>query len=108
MVDGTYRLTIDGTKITRNGQQLDSNADGVAGDTFVLGAVASDNFYAWYADIDGDGVLGIVDFGQFRNTFGKTSSMPGFDPRFDYDADGVIGIIDFGQFRARFGKPKPT
>ncbi len=108
LVDGTYRLTIDGTKITRNGQQLDSNADGVAGDTFVLGAVASDNFYAWYADIDGDGVLGIVDFGQFRNTFGKTSSMPGFDPRFDYDADGVIGIIDFGQFRARFGKPKPA
>ncbi len=106
LIDGYYQLTIDGSKITRNGQALDTNGDGQGGDSYTIGANESDNFYALYGEVDSDGILGITDFGQFRNTFGRSSGQAGFNPIFDYDFDGIIGIIDFGQFRNRFGKPR--
>ncbi len=107
LVDGYYQLTVDGTKILRAGQMLDANSDGVSGDQVVLGAVESDNFFAIYGDTNGDGVVGIAEFGQFRASFGKTQADPGYNAMFDYDRDGAVGVSDFGQFRSRFGKPKP-
>ncbi len=108
LVDGYYRLTVDGTKISRGGQQLDTNGDGVGGDTYVLGAVEADNFFAQFGDTSGDGLVGVAEFGQFRSSFGKLSSDAGFDVRFEFDGDGAVGVSDFGQFRSRFGKPKMT
>ena len=105
--DGYYRLTIDGTKITRAGRQLDANGDGIAGDTYTLGAVESDNFFALYGDTSGDGIVGVVEYGQFRSTYAKTDVDFGFDPRFDYESDNLVAVTDFGQFRARYGKIKP-
>lgn len=104
--DGYYQLTIDGSLITRNGQQLDINGDGQTGDTFTLGASEADNFFALYGDTSGDGVVGVTEFGQFRNAFGKSTGQLGYDDLFDYEGDGVVGISDFGQFRNRFGKAK--
>lgn len=104
--DGYYRLTIDGTKITRGTQQLDANGDGIGGDVVVLGAVESDNFFALYGDASGDGLIGVAEFGLFRSSFGKGSGDPGYDDRFEYEGDSTIGVSDFGQFRSRFGKPK--
>ena len=104
--DGYYQLTIDGSLISRNGQQLDINGDGQTGDTYTLGASEADNFFALYGDTSGDGVVGVTEFGQFRNSFGKSTGQPGYDDLFDYEGDGVIGISDFGQFRNRFGKAK--
>ncbi len=104
--DGYYRLTIDGTKITRGAQQLDANGDGVGGDQVLLGSAESDNFFALYGDVSGDGLVGVTEFGLFRSTFGRGSSDVGYDARFEYEGDNVIGVSDFGQFRSRFGKPK--
>ena len=108
LVDGYYRLTIDGTKITRGGQQLDTNGDGIGGDIYTLGSVEADNFFATFGDTSGDGVVGVAEFGEFRSSFGKSSSTVGYDARFDYENDAAVGISDFGQFRTRFGKPKMT
>ncbi len=104
--DGYYMLTINGTQILRNGQALDLNLDGVGGDSLVRGEQESDNFFALFGDTNGDGVVGIAEFGQFRASFGKLSSDPAYDARFDYEQDGAVGVSDFGQFRSRFGKPK--
>jgi len=104
--DGYYQLTIDGSKITRAGQQLDSNGDGVGGDTYILGTNEADNFFALYGDTNADGLVGIAEFGEFRNSFGKTTGQPGYVDWMDYDNDGAVGVADFGQFRSRFGKPK--
>ncbi len=82
LVDGYYRLQIDGTKVTRGGQQLDINGDGIGGDLYTLGSLESDNFFATYGDTTGDGIVGVAEFGQFRSTFGKSSSDAGFDARF--------------------------
>ena len=104
--DGYYELTVNGGRILRAGNQLDSNQDGVGGETYVRGASETDKFFALYGDTDGDGLVGIVEFGRFRNTFGKSSVDASYDRLFDYDGDGHIGVADFGQFRNRFGKPK--
>ena len=104
--DGYYQLNIDGTKIHRGSQTLDVNQDGTGGDSYVLGDDEVDNFFALYGDTNGDGIVGVAEFGQFRTAFGKLAGQPGYSPQFDFEGDGVVGIADFGQFRSRFGKPK--
>ena len=104
--DGYYQLNIDGTKLTRAGQSLDINQDGTGGDSLVIGDDEADNFFALYGDTNGDGLVGVAEFGQFRSAFGKTSSVIGYNILFDFEGDGSIGVSDFGQFRSRFGKPR--
>ncbi len=106
LLDGYYELTIQGGRILRSGNRLDANQDGVGGDVFVRGANETDNFFALYGDTNGDGLVGIAEFGQFRNAFGKTLGDPLYDRVFEYEGNGAIGVSDFGQFRSRFGKPK--
>lgn len=106
LVDGYYELTVDGSKI-RNGElQADFNGDGTGGDGLVIGAAETDNFFALYGDTNGDGLVGIAEFGEFRASFGKTDQEAGYNALLDYDRDGAIGVSDFGQFRSRFGKAK--
>ncbi len=106
LLDGYYQLTIDGTKIHRGTQLLDTNQDGAGGDSYQFGTAEVDKFFSLYGDTDGDGIVGVAEFGQFRSTFGKSTADAGFNPFFDYENDGIVGVSDFGQFRSRFGKPK--
>ena len=105
LLDGYYQLTIDSTKVRRAGTQLNLDGDnnGLAGGNFVRGTSATDNFFAFYGDTSGDGSVGVAEFGQFRSSFGKLPSDPGYNLLFDFDGGGV-GVADFGQFRSRFGR----
>lgn len=105
LVDGYYQLTIDNSKVRRAGTllRLDGDNDGVPGGNFVRGTSATDNYFAYFGDSNGDGTVGVAEFGQFRSTFGKLPSDPGYNALFDFDGGGV-GVSDFGQFRARFGR----
>ncbi len=105
--DGYYQLTIFGAsvRLRSNNLAFDGNGDGIAGGDYLLGAQQADNFFALFGDTNGDGLVGVTEFGQFRSTFGKQSSDVGYNPLFDFDNDFVIGVADFGQFRNRFGKP---
>lgn len=104
--DGYYELLIDGTKIHRGTQLLDTNRDGIGGDTLVVGASEADKFFALFGDTNGDAVVGVSEFGEFRAAFGKSQNDPGYRALFDYDLDGQVSVADFGQFRNRFGRPK--
>lgn len=106
--DGYYQLTVDGSQVHRGTQQLDANRDGVGGDVASIGTQEADNFFALYGDTNGDGVVGVEEFGQFRSSFGKSIGNVGYSSLFDFEGDGVVGISDFGQFRSRFGRPKMT
>ncbi len=92
LADGDYTLTTLDTLTDSAGNQLDGDKDGNAGGN------ATDNFFRFFGDVNGDRTVNIVDFFQFRNAFRGT-----YNAAFDYNGDGAINIIDFFQFRSRFG-----
>jgi choice-of-anchor C domain-containing protein len=103
LLDGNYRLQINATDVTRDGQEMDGDRDGVVGGDLVRGENAADAFFALFGDVNGDRTIRLAEFNQFRNTFGTNSLGGNYDGRFDFDDDEVIGLADFNQFRRRFG-----
>ncbi len=85
---------------------FDGDGDGIAGGNFILGDDEEENFFALFGDTDGDRLVGVTEFGQFRSSFGKASGDPAYNGLFEFDGDNAVGIADFGQFRSRFGQPK--
>ena len=57
--------------------------------------------YLTSPDIDGSGVIGLNDFGTFRNTF----VMGGPVQNGDYSRDGVVNLPDLGWFQRHFLAP---
>ena len=92
LADGDYTLTTLDTLTDNAGNQLDGDKDGNAGGN------ATDQFFRFFGDVNGDRSVNIVDFFQFRNAF-----RGNYNAAFDYNGDGAINIIDFFQFRSRFG-----
>lgn len=104
LVDGNYRLIIDASKVHSGTVELDGDSDGTAGGSFVFGEEETDNFFAFYGDLDGNRRVELAEFNAFRGTFGKSSGDPGYNPWLDYQGVGIIGLADFNQFRNRFGR----
>jgi hypothetical protein len=101
--DGRYALALDATKFhDDSGGTLDGDADGLSG-----GAYAGFNFFRYYGDVNGDGVVNGLDFGLFRSAFGTATGDPAYLSYLDYNNDGAINGLDFGQFRSRFGTALP-
>ena len=96
--DGNYQLTLDADLVTRDGFPM--SKDYVVGDN----ANGDDKFYTLFGDINGDRIVNLFDFIQFRTAFGSNSSSPDYDPTMDFDGGGSIDLIDFSQFRGRYGK----
>ncbi len=104
LADGYYRLTAQASLITSSGQQLDGDGNGTGGDNAVLGSNAADNFFRFFGDSDGNGIVTASDFNSFRSSFGKSTGQVGFDANFDFDGSGGVATNDFNQFRNRFGR----
>lgn len=51
------------------------------------------------ADFNGDGRVNTLDFGIFKQAFGKTTN-----PNADLNGDGRVNTLDFGIFKQLFGK----
>jgi hypothetical protein len=49
-----------------------------------------------YPDCNGDGILGLADFGCFQTKFALG------DPYADCNGDGILGLADFGCFQTKF------
>ena len=94
LADGNYSLTVLDSITDTAGNVLDGDGDGSAGGN------ATDEFFRFYGDVNGDRTVNILDFFQFRNAFGDPDTL---DERFDFNGDGVVNILDFFQFRSRFG-----
>jgi len=64
------------------------------------------------ADFDGNGLVTLSDYSQFRSVFGQTA--PGVEPytlsdHADFDGNGLVTLSDYSIFRASFGKtPGPS
>ena len=57
------------------------------------------------ADLTGDGVVGLPDFGVFKSSYGKGAGNPGYNPDADLDGDDIVGVYDFGLFHSMYGQP---
>jgi hypothetical protein len=55
-------------------------------------------------DANNDNVVEVLDFNILKNTFGKSVSDPGFDPRADFNADNVVEVLDFNLLKLNFGQ----
>jgi hypothetical protein len=91
LVDGIYRLSIDPAKVTANGVAMSA-------------APATFTFHRLFGDVNGSKDVNNADFGQFRNTFLRSTGDAAYNPAFDFDNNGSVNNIDFGQFRSRYGK----
>ena len=74
---------------TPNAGQQDTDGDGWAN--------AADS------DLNNDGVINAIDYGQFRSQWGQSGS--GMDE--DFNSDGVVNAIDFNTIRGRWGTQSP-
>jgi hypothetical protein len=101
LADGRYTLTALAAAITANGQQLDGNGDGTAGDNFTFadsGTTSGNQLYRLFGDADGNRVVSQSDLTLFRLAFGSG------DLTFDVDGNGTVNQADLAAFRTNFGK----
>ena len=103
LLDGDYQLVVDASQVNSLALGLDGNGDGAAGDNFVFGAQAADNFFRKYGDSDGNNVVNLDDFAAFRATFGLAAGDPAYNDAMDADGGDMITLDDFAAFRANFG-----
>ncbi len=97
--DGNYQLTLTADLVTRSGVPMSED--------FVFGDVASDGFFAWYGDSDGNRTINVFDLLSFRQTFGAFAGDASYAFFMDFDAGGSVNIFDLLQFRIRFGNTLP-
>ena len=55
-------------------------------------------------DVNGDGMVDIIDFQLLSNSFGKSLGMSGFNANADFNSDNTIDILDFQVLSNNFGK----
>jgi hypothetical protein len=92
--DGNYQLTIDSSKVFRDGRPM--------AEDFVFGDTEDETFFAFYGDSDGDRDVDNVDLAKFLQTYRKAVGDMGFDFNFDYDADGDVDNVDLAKFLQRY------
>ena len=94
--DGQYQLVIDASQVTsRDGQTMSEN--------YSFGTTSVDRFFRKFGDVNGNGVVDLLDFAEFRRTFGTPADGSNQIERFDFDGDQTVGLLDFAEFRRRFG-----
>ncbi|MEL6104539.1 MAG: lamin tail domain-containing protein [Planctomycetota bacterium] len=96
LVDGTYELTVRSDAVAT----LEGNV-AMASD-FRFGELATDQFFRYFGDSDGDRDVDGQDFGRFGTALFSSSADSNYDPLFDFDGDGDVDGQDYGPFTARF------
>ena len=74
---------------------------------FQFGTVATDLFFRFFSDDDGDRDTDSEDLIAFGATFRLQSHDPGFDPAFDWESDGDVDSDDLTEFSRRFRSTLP-
>ena len=97
LANGEYELRVLGNAI-----QWVSGGPTMPTD-YVFGDQQVDGFFRKYGDQNGTGLVDLLDFASFRQTFGKLSGDLGYQPSLDSDGDAVISLLDFAAFRQAFG-----
>ncbi len=104
--DGNYELVAKSSSISRNGLAMDGDKNGSPGGDFLFGrdandqAVATDKFFRFFGDADGDGDVDTLDAAKFNLAF-SSKLQNALTYLFDYDGDGSVLANDRASFNAR-------
>ena len=85
-----------------------SGASYAAGGTYTANAPLA--LYARWTvlgDLNGDGVVNVVDLALVTGHFGQSTESPAWDPRADPNDDGVVNVLDLAIVIATFGWSAP-
>lgn len=105
--DGNYELKVNAFAVWA---AVDSSSSPYPlRDDFVFGSDgenvnATDAFFRFFGDIDGDRDVDGQDYGNFGLSFLQDSGSPQFNAQFDYEGDGDVDGQDYGHFGDRFLK----
>tara|TARA_R110002049_G_scaffold185580_3_gene353826 strand:+ start:55492 stop:58680 length:3189 start_codon:yes stop_codon:yes gene_type:complete len=90
LIDGEYRLDIDGSQIVTTGGGTSMESD------YVLGDDVADDFFRLYGDANGDGLTNFTDFASsFLPSFASSIGSPNFESFLDADGDDHVNFSDF-------------
>ena len=103
LIDGRYRLTVEGARVSAFGLNLDGDRDGLGGGNQVFGAQAADRFFRKFGDQNGNNSVDLLDFAEFRRSFGLTSGQERYIASLDSNYNNMIDLLDFAAFRRNFG-----
>jgi hypothetical protein len=59
---------------------------------------------AWPPDINGDGIVGLLDLAGYSAFFNSTTLPRPYNARYDLNTDGRISLSDITTFSSFFGK----
>jgi subtilisin-like proprotein convertase family protein len=105
LIDGNYQLTVSSDLITSSsGTPMDGDGDGVPGGDLVFGDTASDRFFRFFGDNNGDRSVNLFDLLAFRQTWGSSDGDAAFNGQFDSNADGTINVFDLLAFRNNYAE----
>jgi hypothetical protein len=90
--DGLYNFSIDASKVSNAGGQLDGGAG--AGSNYTVNGNTTNKFYRFYGDENGDGGVDQTDYLVFRNAISG-----GPNRVFDFNGDGDVDQNDYLRFR---------
>lgn len=94
LADGSWIFTVSASQV----------ADAQDASVMMEADYVHNHFRRFFGDYDGNGVVNNDDQDQFGNTFGLSSSSPGFLSEFDYNNDNAVDGTDFIAFSNRFGQ----
>ncbi|MEO1524919.1 MAG: lamin tail domain-containing protein [Planctomycetota bacterium] len=96
LVDGTYELSVIASEVTTVPENV------MMANDYRFGEAASDQFFRYFGDSDGDRDVDGQDFGRFGASLFSSSPDLNYDPLFDFDGDGDVDGQDYGPFANRF------
>ncbi len=81
---------------------------GPAASTRPIGTYSDNVTFDWQVrimgDINGNGVVDVIDLLQLQAAFGSVRGGPNYDPLCDFDGDGSVGTLDLLYVLAKFGR----
>jgi hypothetical protein len=95
LVDGNYELRIVAAEVRTLGTDVAMESD------HRFGSEASDAFFRYFGDSDGDRDVDGHDYGHFGLTFERSRQDQGYDPNLDFEGDGDVDGIDHAQIARR-------
>ncbi len=108
LLDGNYQLTIIASGVKRSNVDLDGDSNGVSGGNYQFGTLATDRFFAFFGDVNGDRNIRAADINGFRLTTGRSAGDPLYNANLDFDGNNSIRAADTNAFRIRVAAPLLT